>query len=61
MGYELAGWFYDAGTKGAEPVRSRPGFAEMLADEPGYFTRSQTMVATISLPMKGLTNGVVFH
>lgn len=29
-GYEVVGWYYDANIKGAEPVHSRPGFAEML-------------------------------
>ncbi|MFZ0854612.1 MAG: recombinase family protein [Hyphomicrobiaceae bacterium] len=29
-GYELAGEFYDAAVSGADPIESRPGFAEML-------------------------------
>lgn len=30
-GYELAGWYYDAAVRGADPVTVRPGFSAMLA------------------------------
>lgn len=29
-GYEVVDWYYDAAVSGADPVDSRPGFAEML-------------------------------
>jgi DNA invertase Pin-like site-specific DNA recombinase len=38
--YELVEWYYDAGTKGAEPVTSRPGFVEMLAAIAGNGVRT---------------------
>jgi len=37
---EIAGEFYDADTKGAEPVTSRPAFAEMLAAIAGNGVRA---------------------
>lgn len=38
--YEIAGWYYDANVKGAEPVHSRPGFAEMLVTIAGNGVRT---------------------
>ena len=38
--YEIAGWYYDANVKGAEPIYTRPGFAEMLRAIAGNGTKA---------------------